>query len=620
MTDPDADLRRAAAEDIPLEPPDCDGTNRIRNAKIVCTLGPASDDVETIEGLVDAGMSVARLNASHGSTEHRAELIDRLRQVDATSGETLAVMHDLQGPEVRTAPLDEPIEIADGSSVRFVEGDTATPEEVGLSTSIAAASPGDRVLLADGRIETTVTEVEGETVHARVDSGGTLGGRKGVNVPRVDLGLETITENDRRELELAAEKGVDFVAASFVRSGEDVYGVSQTLEELGASIPVIAKIERADAVENLDEIIDEAYGVMVARGDLGVECPLERVPIIQKRIIRKCVNAGVPVITATEMLDSMVEERRPTRAEATDVANAVLDGTDALMLSAETAVGEDPVNVVETMDRIVRDVEASGEYAEVFEGMVPANSETQTDALARSARYMARDIGASAVVAATESGYTALKAAKYRPTIPIVASTPNDGVRRQLGLSWGVVPKYTPMTSGGAESVIQEAVQTALEAGAAESGDTVVALAGMMTEMEGVDTTNMLKVHVAAEILASGRSVVDGSATGPLFRLEYGDLTGLPEGAIVALEAEFEGEFSGEPRKLAGILDARPGQTSYAAIVARELGIPMISGADLPDEDELPDESPVTLDAERGVLYEDSVRTRHDKSTRDPES
>ena len=611
MTDPDADPRRAAVEGVPPEPPDRDDTNRIRNAKIVCTLGPASDDVETIEGLVDAGMSVARLNASHGSTEHRAELIDRLRQVDATSGETLAVMHDLQGPEVRTAPLEEPIELVDGSTVRFVEGDTATPEEIGLSTSIAAVSPGDRVLLDDGRIEATVTDVEGETVHARVDSGGMLGGRKGVNVPRVDLGLETITEADRRELELAAEKGVDFVAASFVRSGEDVYGVSQTLEELGASIPVIAKIERADAVENLDEIIDEAYGVMVARGDLGVECPLERVPLIQKRIIRKCVNAGVPVITATEMLDSMIRERRPTRAEAADVANAVLDGTDAVMLSGETAVGEDPVNVVETMDRIVRDVESSEEYTEVFEGMVPASGETQTDALARSARYMARDIGASAVVAATESGYTALKAAKYRPTIPIVASTPNDGVRRRLGLSWGVVPKYTPMTSGGAESVIQEAVQTALEAGAADSGDTVVALAGMMTEMEGVDTTNMLKVHVAAEILASGRSVVEGSATGPLFRLEYGDLTGLPKGAIVALEEGFEGEFSGEPRKLAGIIDARPGQTSYAAIVARELGVPMISGADLPGEDELPDESPVTLDAERGVLYEDSVRTGH---------
>jgi pyruvate kinase len=607
-TDADGDERRSA-EDSGTVAGDGDAVRRIRNAKIVCTLGPASDDLETIAALADAGMSVARLNASHGSTEHRAELIDRIRQVDATSDETVAVMLDLPGPEVRTAPLDGRLEITEGSTVRFVEGDTATPEEIGLSTSIAAVSPGDVVLLDDGRIETTVVEVDGETVTARVDTGGELGGRKGVNVPRVDLGLETITEGDRRELELAAEKGVDFVAASFVRSGEDVYGVSQTIEELGASIPVIAKIERADAVENLPGIVDEAYGVMVARGDLGVECPLERVPLIQKRTIRRCVNAGVPVITATEMLDSMVEERRPTRAEATDVANAVLDGTDALMLSGETAVGEDPVNVVETMDRIVRDVESSEEYTEAVERMVPASGETQTDALARSARYMARDIGASAVVAATESGYTALKAAKYRPTIPVVASTPNDGIRRRLGLSWGVVPKYTPMTPSGAEAVIHEAVQTALDAGVAESGDTVVALAGMMTEIEGVDTTNMLKVHVAAEMIASGRPVVEGSSTGPLFRLAYGDLTGLPDGAIVALESTFEGEFSGEPRKLVGIIDARPGQTSYAAIVARELGIPMISGVDLPNEAELPDDTPVTLDAERGVVYEDSVRT-----------
>ena len=604
----DTDAGRTAEEAVAREPAAGEPSGT-RNAKIVCTLGPASEDLETVTELVEAGMSVARLNASHGSTEHRADLIDRVRQVDATAEETVAAMLDLQGPEVRTAPLEEPIELLEGSTVRFVEGGTATPEEVGLSTSIAEVSPGDTVLLDDGRIETTVTGIEDGTVLARVDSGGTLGGRKGVNVPRVDLGLETITDRDRRELELAVEKEVDFVAASFVRSGEDVYQVSQAIEELGASIPVIAKIERADAVGNLGEIIDEAYGVMVARGDLGVECPLEQVPLIQKRIVRRCVDAGVPVITATEMLDSMVEERRPTRAEATDVANAVLDGTDALMLSAETAVGTDPVNVVETMDRIVRDVEASEEYAEARERTVPASGETQTDALARSARYMARDIGASAVVAATESGYTALKAAKYRPTIPIVAATPNDGVRRRLGLSWGVVPKYAPMTTGGAESVIQEAVQSALEAGVADSGDTVVVLAGMMTEMEGVDTTNMLKVHVAAEILASGRPVVDGSATGPLFRLSYGDLTALPEGAIAALETDFEGEFSGEPSKLAGIVDARPGQTSYAAIVARELGIPMISGADLPEESDLPDESPVTLDAERGVLYEDSVRT-----------
>jgi pyruvate kinase len=285
------------------------------------------------------------------------------------------------------------------------------------------------------------------------------------------------------------------------------------------------------------------------------------------------------------------------------------------MLSAETAIGEDPVRVVETMDRIVRDVEASAEYAESSEQRVPRAGETKTDALARSARFLARDIGASAVVAASESGYTALKAAKYRPNIPVVASTPNDDTRRRLALSWGVVPKYTPMTEAGADAVVHEAVQAAIDTDAAESGDTVVVLAGMMPELEGFDTTNMLKVHVAAEVVTSGRSVVTGYATGPLHRVDYGDLHSLPEGTIAALGEEFEGEFSGDPRKLAGVVDARPGQTSYAAIVARELGIPMISGADLPPADDLADGTDVTLDAERGVVYEDAVRRDRPRGT-----
>jgi pyruvate kinase len=583
----------------------------MRNAKIVCTLGPASDEVADIEALADAGMNVARLNASHGTREHRATLVDRVRQVDATRPDTVAVMLDLPGPEIRTAPLDSPIHLPDESEVELYEGGTATPKRVGLSVPLTGVTAGDTVLIDDGRIELSITETNGRVVTARVVSGGDLGGRKGVNVPRVDLGLGVITENDRKELELAVEQEVDFVAASFVRDGDDVYEVSQTLEELGADIPIIAKIERADAVENLDSIIQEAYGVMVARGDLGVECPLEQVPLIQKRIIRKCREAGVPVITATEMLDSMVHERRPTRAEATDVANAVLDGTDAVMLSAETAVGDHPARVVETMDRIIRDVEASDEYAESREQRVPRAGDTQTDALARSARYLARDIGASAVVAASESGYTALKAAKYRPNIPVVASTPDDRVRRQLVLSWGVIPKYSPMSEAGAETVIHEAVQSAIDTGAAESGDTVVVLAGMMTEIEGLNTTNMLKVHVAAEVVASGRSVVAGYASGPVYRVSHGDLTSVPEGAIAALPDSFEGEFSGDVAALAGIVDARPGHTSYAAMVARELGVPMISAATLPDA--ITDGTDVTLDAERGVVYEDTVSRKPDE-------
>ncbi|SNZ13298.1 pyruvate kinase [Natronoarchaeum philippinense] len=586
----------------------------MRNAKIVCTLGPASDSRRTIRDLADAGMSVARLNASHGDRESRGELIDRIQAVDEAADEPLAAMLDMKGPEIRTAPLDEPIDLEAGSEIRFVEGEDATPEEVGLSVSISGVAEGDRILLDDGRIETTVTEVREDAVLARVEDGGPLSGRKGVNIPGVDLDLDVVTEKDRKDLQLAAEKNVDFVAASFVRDAEDVYEVNQVLEEAGADIPIIAKIERAGAVDNLDEIIDAAYGVMVARGDLGVECPMEEVPIVQKKIIRKCRDAGVPVITATEMLDSMVHERRPTRAEASDVANAVLDGTDAVMLSGETAIGEHPVRVVEAMDRIVREVERSGEYREVRDERVPAADDSRTDALARSARYLARDIGASAVVAASESGYTALKTAKFRPNAPVIAATPNDRVRRQMVLSWGVQPVYAPFTDEGTDAVIENAVQAALDSDAAESGDTVVVLSGMMTELEGTSTTNMLKVHVAADSVAAGRVVVEGRTSGPIVRSDDGDLSDVPEGAILALDESFDGEFTGDAETLGGIVDARPGMTGYPALVARELDIPMVSGAAVGDG--VDDGDTVTIDAQRGVVYAGDVVSARERAER----
>jgi pyruvate kinase len=586
----------------------------MRNAKIVCTLGPASDSRRTIRELSDAGMSVARLNASHGEYEDRGDLIDRIQNVDEATDGPLAAMLDMQGPEIRTAPLDEPIHLEDGSEIRFVEGDDATPEQVGLSIPISGVVKGDRVLLDDGRIQTVVTEVRDDAVLARVEDGGELSGRKGVNVPGVDLDLDIVTEKDRRDLELAAEKGVDFVAASFVRDADDVLEVNEVLEELGADIPIVAKIERAGAVENLDEIIDTAYGIMVARGDLGVECPMEEVPIVQKRIIHKCRDAGVPVITATEMLDSMVGERRPTRAEASDVANAVLDGTDAVMLSGETAIGDHPVRVVEAMDRIVREVEDSDEYEETREQRVPVADDSRTDALARSARYLARDIGASAVVAASESGYTALKTAKFRPGAPVVATTPNDRVRRQLALTWGVHPTFAPFVDEGSDAVIENAVQAALDAGVADSGDTVVVLSGMMTELEGTSTTNMLKVHVAAETIATGRVIVDGRVSGPIARTDDGDLDKVSEGAILALGEEFDDEFTGDPEKLAGIVDARPGMTGYPAMIARELEIPMISGAEVGAD--VREGDAVTIDAERGVVYGGDVVSARESTER----
>lgn len=582
----------------------------MRNAKIVCTIGPASDSKETLTALADAGMSVARMNASHGSPDHRRTVIDRIREVDTENDRTVAAMHDLPGPEIRTAPLEEPIQLESGSKVRFVEGDDASPEEIGISHSIASVDRGDRILLDDGRIEATVESVDDSVVKATIENSGALGGRKGVIVPGVDLGLPTITEQDQRELEVAADKEVDLVAASFVRDGEFVNEISQTLQDLGADIPIVAKIERGVAVENLDSIIDAAYGVMVARGDLGVEMPLENVPMIQKRIIRKCNEAGVPVITATEMLDSMTTARRPTRAESSDVANAVLDGTDAVMLSGETAMGDHPARVVKTMDRIVRDVEESPEHYGSFEQRLPDADDAQADALARSGSVLADDVDATAVVAATESGYTALKAAKFRPPVPVVASTPNNSVRRRLALSWGVIPELAPYTTEGPETIIENAVQSALDRNVAESGDNVVVLAGMMTKLDGVNTSNILKIHVASETVGSGQSVVAGLGSGEFHWAEDRDITEIPDGSILGIDKGFDQEFTGDVGTLGGFVDTRSGTESTVTGVAREFDVPTISGADVSDE--IAKGDIVTLDAERGVVYAGAVGTESD--------
>ena len=578
----------------------------MRRAKIVCTLGPASDSLDTITALVEAGMSVARLNASHGTPEHRATVIERIRTASDRTDTAVATMLDVPGPEIRTAPLSEPVELTTGREYGLVEGDTVDDETVGLSRSLAAVEAGDRVLLDDGRIETTVRRVRDEEVVVHVDSGGELGGRKGVNVPGVDLGLDFVTDSDREELRLAAEAEVAYVAASFVGSGEDIYAVNEVLESFGADIPVIAKIERSEAVENLDSILEAADGVMVARGDLGVECPLEQVPLIQKRIIRKAQNAGIPVITATEMLDSMIHSRRPTRAETSDVANAVLDGTDAVMLSGETAIGDHPVRVVETMARIINDVEGSEEYASSRENRVPAAADTRTDAIARSARYLARDVGARAIVTVTESGYTAHKVAKYRPAVPVVAVTPSETVRNRLALLWGVTPWYQPTLEDDGTALIERSAATAIDAGVANNGDTVVVLAGMMTELEGANTTNTMKIHLAAEVLASGREIVSGRAAGPVFVSTDGDLSACPGGAVLVLPEELDSEFSEEIASVAGIITAERGTTSYPAMVARELGVPMVGGV----TEQFEDGTVVTVDGDRGVVYESEIAER----------
>lgn len=579
----------------------------MRRAKIVCTLGPASDTLRTVEDLVAAGMSVARINASHTEPDEIIDIARTVRDVDERVDPPVSTILDLQGPEIRTLPSEESVSLEVGATVALVPHEPTGSDVIGLSRTIAAVVPGDRVLIDDGLIECVVEEVTDETVHVRVESGGPLGDRRGVNIPGVDLDLPMVTDKDRADLDVLDTETVDFVGASFVRDAEDILEVNAAIEARDCDHPIIAKIERADAVENLQGIIEEAYGIMVARGDLGVECPMEDVPMMQKRIIHRCHEAGVPVITATEMLDSMVTAHRPTRAEASDVANAVLDGTDAVMLSEETAVGDHPVRVVETMDRIVGEVERSREYATLLEQRIPEATESRADALARAGRFLARDIGASALIVTTESGYTALKAAKYRPSVPIVAATVDRAVYYQLAVSWGIRPYLISPAEPTATEVIEEAVGITTDEGIAESGDAVVVLTGMMQEIKGAEFSNSLKVHVAAETLATGRVVVAGRVAGQLYRTSDGDLSDLESGAILTLGPEFDGEFTGNLQAIGGIVSAEEGLTGYAAMIARELELPMISSAVVPAE--VPAGTVVTLDAERGILYDGDIAT-----------
>ena len=569
----------------------------MRSAKIVCTIGPASSDRSIIEAMVAAGMAVARLNASHGTVEQRREILETIESVSDDSSQPIATMLDLRGPEIRTAAVDTSVSLTEGDEVELVTDSVLTDDRIGVSVDLSSLTIDTEVLFDDGLLTMTIVGHGESGPIAKVESGGVLSGSTGVNVPGVMLDVEMVTEADEAELDLAAEMGVDFVAASFVADRHDVLAVSEALEYRGVEIPIIAKIELGAALKNIDEIIDASYGVMVARGDLGVECPLEEVPIIQKQLIRRCRQAGVPVITATEMLDSMITAARPTRAEASDVANAVLDGTDAVMLSGETAMGDRPIAVVETMATIIETAEASDEYGDLREQRVPPTDGTNTDALARSARYLARDLDASAIVVASESGFTALKATKFRPGVPIVAITPNPRVHRRLALSWGVDPHSGSLRG---DDVINSAVDAAVESPVIEGGDTLVVLSGVMTDIER-ETANTLRVHIASERIGVGAGVVSGDIAGPLLYSDDGDLEGIEHGTILYLDQHFAGELNGPFERLGGIIHERPGMTGYAAVIARELGVPMASGVTIPDS--VKDGDIVTLYGDRGVIY-----------------
>ncbi|KPK62474.1 MAG: hypothetical protein AMK73_06040 [Planctomycetes bacterium SM23_32] len=467
--------------------------------KIVATVGPASGDAGTVRRMAEAGVDVFRLNFSHGDHAGHARYLEIIREVAAGADHPVAVMQDLQGPRIRTGPLKGggPVQLAQGAEVTLKPGDFAgDAHTVAVSYEPLAADvkPADNVMLSDGMIQLSVVSVDGDAVRCRVELGGELGEHQGINLPGVDLSITTPTEKDIQDVRFGMEHGVDYVALSFVRGADDVLRLKEAMRHCGAedALPVIAKIEKPEAVDNLRAILEAADGVMVARGDLGIEMPTEAVPGVQKRIIRMANELGVPAITATQMLESMVASPRPTRAEASDVANAILDGTDAVMLSAETSVGRYPVEAVRMMDRIARRIEEpwraeAGPPPDIEEVARP-----RQHALASAACAIAEKLDAAAIVSFTLTGSTALYISQRRPNTPIYALTPDERTYRRLALLWGVQAVMLDVFES-TDQMVERGRERLLELGLVASGDTVVYIAGASTNTPG--GTDMLKIQ-----------------------------------------------------------------------------------------------------------------------------
>ncbi|MDX3576354.1 pyruvate kinase [Streptomyces sp. FL07-04A] len=473
----------------------------MRRAKIVCTLGPATDSYDQLKALVEAGMDVARFNLSHGTHAEHEERYRHVRKAADETGHSVGTLADLQGPKIRLGHFAEGpvlLEREDTFTITVEEGIAGDGTRCGTTHAGLAddVTPGERILVDDGKVTLEVTHVDGPRVHTRVVEGGVISDHKGLNLPGVAVSVPALSKKDEEDLRWALRTGFDVIALSFVRSGRDILDVHRIMDEEGRRLPVIAKVEKPQAVENIDDIVAAFDGIMVARGDLGVEMPLEQVPIVQKRAIKLAKRNAKPVIVATQMLDSMIEHSRPTRAEASDVANAVLDGTDAVMLSGETSVGKHAVQTVRTMARIVtaaeEDLLAKG-LPELTENNKPR---TQGGAVARAAAEIGDFLGAKFLVAFTQSGDTVRRLSRYRSPIPVLAFTPEPATRSQLSLTWGVETFLGPAVAS-TDAMVDQVDELLLQYGRCEKGDVVVITAGSPPGVSG--STNLVRVHHIGE-------------------------------------------------------------------------------------------------------------------------
>lgn len=472
---------------------------RNRRTKIVCTIGPATSSPTMLQRLVLAGMDVARLNFSHGTRDQHSKTISDLRALEKKLGRAIGILQDLAGPKLRVGELpDSGLELKAGGEVAISASASPEPGQIPLPTPevIPALSAGQRVLVGDGQIELRVIEVDGRVARCRVRVGGLLRSRQGVHLPDVDLPIATVTDKDLADLQFGLEHDVDWVAMSFVREAADLDPLRTAIRRANKPTSLMAKVEQHEAIDHLQEIIDAADGVMVARGDLGIELPLDRVPMLQKSIIQCCNAAGKPVVTATQMLESMILNPRPTRAEVSDIANAVLDGTDAVMLSGETAIGSYPVEAVKVMARVA----LRGEAAFDFAGRLAQSSQwpcnTVTDGISQATVNLAHDLKARAIITATTTGHTALMVAMHRPECVIIAVTPDVATQRRLALAWGVRPLLAKR-GANTDELIVNAISRAQEEKLVSDGDTVVVTAGVPAGVPGL--TNLIKVEVVGE-------------------------------------------------------------------------------------------------------------------------
>jgi len=581
----------------------------LRKAKIVCTIGPASESVEVLKKLIQAGMNVARLNFSHGTHEEHAMRIANIRRAAEEVGKPVAILLDTKGPEIRTGVLaSDSVELEEGKRIVLTAEEVAgTAERVSITYGELCkdVKPGDTILIDDGLIGLTVEEVRGSDIVCQIRNGGTLKSRKGVNVPGVKINLPGITEKDAQDIVFGIRQGVDFIAASFVRKASDILEIRHILEQHDASIDIIAKIENQEGVDNVDEILDVSDGLMVARGDLGVEIPAEEVPLVQKKLIKKCNERAKPVITATQMLDSMQRNPRPTRAEASDVANAIFDGTDAIMLSGETAAGKYPVESVLTMDRIAVRAEQELNYREILYQNARLKQVTITDAISQAVANAALDLDAAAIITATESGHTARMVSKFRPRAPIVAVTPHPRVIRRLALVNGVYPLLGKIANT-TDEMLEMSVQEALHNGYVRHGDLVVITAGV--PVREVGTTNLMKIHVIGDIVAKGQGILRKVVTGRVVIARSAEeaLTKMKPGSIL-VTISTDSDMIEAFEQAAAVITEEGGLTSHAAIVGLNLNVPVILG--VPSATEILKEGMiVTVDSGRGHIYAGHAR------------